>query len=554
MTPSPSQESVHQHRWWILGVLCLSLVLIVAGNSSLNVALPSIQRSLHSSPTQLQWMNDAYSMVFAVLLLPAGALADRFGRKTSLQFGLIVFALASLVATFGTTNWHLISMRALTGFGAAFIMPGTLSILTNVFRDPRERQRAIAIWAGFAGLGGALGPIISGLLLEHFAWGSVFFISVIIAAVALVAGTILLPNSSDPAEATLDPLGVLLAVGTVGFLLYGIIEAPTNGWLSPITIATVIVGLVIATGFVVWELRTAKPMLDIRLFKIRAFSIGSSTISLQFFAMYGLYFAMAQYLQISHGYSPLQAGLAGLPIGILGMVGAPLSATFVRRFGHRNVVAVGLLLSAGGLAIMAGVTPTTAFGILFIGFCLMGFGNGQSTAPSTTLIMASVPRAKSGVGSAVNDLSRELGGALGIAVLGSVMASVYANTIAHNAGVLASEAGTTVETTLSRAGQLAATNPAAANGLHHAAQVSFAQGFGAAMTAGAVILVLNALLVWVRGRGIDPHGEAPSPVATTGSTTTPTTETAQDPRPDVEPVVRRQDPDGGPADPLGQPA
>ncbi len=496
-------------------MLCLSLVLIVAGNSSLNVALPDIQASLGSSLTQLQWMNDAYSLVFAVLLLPAGALADRFGRKTSLQFGLVVFGVASLAATFGPATWQLIAARAATGLGAAFIMPGTLSILTNVFQNPRERQRAIAIWAGFAGLGGALGPVISGLLLEQFSWGSVFFISVVIALIALAAGAFLLPNSSDPHESTLDPIGVLLAVGTVGCLLYGIIEAPTNGWGSPETIVTVLVGLGVLAGFIAWELHNPKPMLDIRLFRIRAFSVGSSTISLQFFAMYGLYFAMAQYLQISHGYSPLQAGLAGLPIGILGMMGAPLSATFVRRFGHRNVVGVGLLLSAGGLAIMAGVSPTTTFGLLFIGFCLMGFGNGQSTAPSTTLIMASVPRAKSGVGSAVNDLSRELGGALGIAVLGSVMASTYRSHIAHNAGAMAAHAGTTVESTLHAAGHLAATDPHGAQMLHHAAQVSFAQGFGAAMLVGAIVLVLNAVLVWFRALHVDPAGEpaATSPAA-----------------------------------------
>ncbi len=512
MSAPLTEDRIQERRWWILAVLCLSLLLIVASNSSLNVALPSIQSSLGSSLSQLQWMNDAYSLTFAVLLLPAGALADRFGRKTSLQVGLVIFGLASLAAGFGTTSWHLISMRALTGLGAAFIMPGTLSILTNVFRDPRERQRAIAIWAGCAGLGGALGPVVSGMLLEHFNWGSVFLINVVIVVVALVSGSFLLPNSSDPDESVLDPVGVLLAIGALGGLLYGIIEAPVNGWGSSVTILTILVGLVILVGFIAWERRIPRPMLDVRLFKVRAFSVGSSTISLQFFAMYGLYFAVAQYLQISHGYSALQAGLAGLPIGILGMLGAPMSATFVRRFGHRRVVATGLLLSAGGLAVMSGVTPTTTFAVLFVGFCLMGFGNGQSTAPSTTLIMASVPRAKSGVGSAVNDLSRELGGALGIAVLGSVMSSVYRAHISHNAGSMAARAGTTIDATLHNAQGLASTDPAGAQILHHAAQLSFAEGFGVAMLVGAAVLVVNAALVWTRALHVDPHGN-PEPAA-----------------------------------------
>jgi len=503
---SPADDHIQARRWWILAVLCLSLLLIVAGNSSLNVALPDIQADLGSSPSQLQWIVDAYSMVFAVLLLPAGALADRFGRKTSLQVGLVVFAAASLAATYATATWQLIALRGLTGVGAAFIMPGTLSILMNVFRDLRERQRAIAIWAGCAGLGGALGLVATGILLEHYSWGSVFFISVVIAAIALAVGAVILPNSSDPHEAVLDPRGVVLAVGSVGSLLYGIIEGPANGWLSATTLGTVGAGVVLLAAFVWWELRNPHPMLDVRLFRVRAFSVGSTTITLQYFAMYGLYFAVTQYLQISHGYSPLQAALAALPIGAVGMVASPMSAQFVRRLGHRRVVGSGLVLSAIGLLLMGWVTPTTNYLVLFCGFVLMGFGNGQTTAPSTTLIMASVPRAKSGVGSAVNDLSRELGGALGIAVLGSVMSSVYRNNIADNVGVgaLVHHAGSTIETTL-RAASLAGPNTPAGQALLHAGKVTFAEGFGFAMILGACVLFANSLLVWVRAIAVSPH-------------------------------------------------
>lgn len=515
MPDAPLDDRIRARRWWILATLCLSLVLIVAGNSSLNVALPQIQAALGSSQSDLQWMVDAYSLTFAVLLLPAGALADRYGRKTSLQFGMVVFGVASLISIFATSNWQLIALRAVAGFGSAFIMPGTLSILSNVFHDPRERQRAIGIWAGFAGLGGAVGPIVSGLLLEHFDWNSVFVITLVLSVVALAAGAFLLPNSSDPHETRLDPLGVVLAVASVGALLYGIIEGPANGWTSPTTLGTVGTGLMLLVGFVAWETHNPDPMLDVRLFRNRAFSVGASTITLQYFATFGLYFAMAQYLQLSHGYSALQAGLAGLPIGILGMAGAPLSATFVRRYGHRRVVGIGLMLTAAGLGVMSTVTPTTTFALLFVGFCLVGFGNGQSTAPSTTLIMASVPRSKSGVGSAVNDLSRELGGALGIAVLGSVMSSVYRSRIAGNVGSpeLASLAGTSVDATL-RAAEHAGGPTGQA--LIHGAQTSFAEGFAMAMLVGSVVLLINAGLVWVRAIHVDPNHPL------TAESTTPT--------------------------------
>jgi MFS family permease len=370
-----------------------------------------------------------------------------------------------------------------------------------VFRDPRERQRAIALWAGCAGLGGALGPIATGVLLAHYDWPSTFFINVVICAVALVAGAFLLPNSSDPAETTFDPLGVLFAVGAVGLLLYGIIDGPSRGWSDPVTIAALLTGMALVVAFVLWERHNPRPMLDVRLFAVRPFQVGSTTITLQFFAMYGLYFAVAQYLQISHGYSPLRAAVACLPIGAVSMVSAWLSANMVRKYGNRVVVGSGLLLSAAGLAAMGWVTPTTTYLLLGAAFACMGFGGGQTNAPSTTLIMSSVPRAKSGVGSAVNDLSRELGGALGIAVLGSVLSSVYRSTVsahAHSAA-LAAKAGSSVDVTLHASQQAFANhNPAVGQALLHIAQTTFAHAFGVAMLLGAAILVLNSALVWAR--------------------------------------------------------
>jgi EmrB/QacA subfamily drug resistance transporter len=502
-----SDDHIHARRWWTLAVLCLSLVLIVAGNASLNVALPDISTRLGSSPSSLQWIVDVYGLVFAGLLLPAGALADRFGRKTALQGGLIVFAGAALAATFGSETWHLITARAAMGIGAAFIMPGTLSVLSNVFHDPSERRKAISIWAGFAGLGGALGTVVSGLLLAHYSWASTFLVNAPIAAVALIAGLWLVPNSSDPSEAILDPLGAILAVAGLGALLYAIIEGPTHGWLSPTTLGIFAVAVLVLGCFVWWELHTAHPMLDVRLFRNRSFAIGSSTITLQYMAMFGLYFALAQYLQLAHGYSALETAVIGLPIGIFAMIGAPLSAQNVARFGPRLVVGTGLFVSGGGLLVLAFTSSSTvAVGFIILGFSLVGLGNGQTTAPSTTLIMGSVPRAKSGVGSAVNDLSRELGGALGIAVLGSLMASIYRHDIIDRLGnlpsVMREQAQHSIVATFNVAEQVGRQgDPKAAAHIVRQGRDAFSDAFGKSMFIAALVIFVNAAIVWtLQGR------------------------------------------------------
>jgi MFS family permease len=340
--------------------------------------------------------------------------------------------------------------------------------------------------------------VLSGVLLRSFEWGSVFSINVVICVVAIAAGLALVPNSSDPHEAKLDPVGAVLAVAALTSVLYGIIEAPENGWGAPITGLTIAIGAIGLALFAWWEIRSTHPMLDIRLFRVREFNVGSLTITLEYFAGYGFFFVSVQYYQIAHGYSPLTAALLALPVGIFSMVGAPLSARFVERFGPRAVVGTGLLISALGLAMLGWVTPTTEAILLLVAAALIGMGLGQTTAPSTTLIMTSVPRAKSGVGSAVNDLSRELGGALGIAVLGSVLSTAYQHQ-AHSklAGIpgLPHGAGTSIFTTLDAAKQLP--GPAGA----HVADVAlstFSRAFGITMLAGAAVLALNSVLVWVR--------------------------------------------------------
>lgn len=503
--------TIYARRWWSLAVLCLSLVLIVAGNASLNVALPDIQERLGTSPSGLQWIVDIYALVFAGLLLPAGALADRFGRKTALQGGLVVFAVAAFSASFGTETWHLLAARAAMGVGAAFIMPGTLSILSNLFRDPAEKRKAISLWAGFAGLGGALGTVLSGLLLERFTWASTFLINAPIAIIALIAGLKLLPNSSDPREARLDPRGALLSMGGLAVLLIGVIEAPNHGWLSPTTLATIGASAVLLVVFVWWELRCDHPMLDVRLFKDRSFALGSSTITLQFMAMFGLFFALAQYLQLAHGYTALTTAFIGLPIGVFAMIGAPLSARTVGRYGPRRVVGSGLLVSASGLLVLAlTASPTVSVLVILAGFSLVGLGNGQTTAPSTTLIMGSVPRAKSGVGSAVNDLSRELGGALGVAVLGSVISSVYRNDISNRLSSLSPDIQDQARESIVATFNAAQANGPQAEFLVEQGKAAFSHAFSMAMLLGAAVILINSAIVW-KFQGRHHSAEAPGP-------------------------------------------
>lgn len=508
----PREAAIHSRRWFTLAVLCLSLVLIVAGNSSLNVALPSIQEHVGASPAALQWIVNIYSLIFAGLLLPAGALADRFGRKTALQGGLLVFGLAALAASFGTSTWHLIVARGMMGVGAAFIMPGTLSVLANVFHEPRERRKAISIWAGFAGLGGALGTVLSGLLLINGTWADTFRINAPIAGLALVAGLWLVPNSSDPHDATLDPLGVVLAISGTGALIFALIEAPSYGWFSAKTLGVLAAAILLLAAFAKWELHTDHPMLDVRLFSNRSFSLGSSTITLQFMAMYGLYFALAQYLQLGHGFSALRAAVLGLPIGIFAMVGAPISAVNVNRFGPRAVVGTGLLISGSGLVLL-GVTSssTVSMLVIVIGFSLVGLGNGQTTAPSTTLIMNSVPRSKAGVGSAVNDLSRETGGALGIAVFGSLLTYVYQSDIVNRLAAfpesVRDQARASVVSTFEMAKQIGAKGDhKTAETLVEAGRASFSHAFGRTMLYAAVVIFINAAIIWVLQEKYDTGG------------------------------------------------
>jgi EmrB/QacA subfamily drug resistance transporter len=422
------QAKAYDRRWAILAVLCFGLLVIVLDNSILNVALPTIQDDLNATSSDLQWIVDSYTLVFAGLLLTAGALGDKFGRRGALQIGFILFGIGSIASAMAATSGQLISTRAFMGIGGALIMPATLSIITNVF-PPGERSKAIGFWAGTAGLGGALGPLAGGFLVEHFYWGSVFLVNIPIVVIGLIAGVFLIPTSKDPSAPRLDPLGALLSIFGLALLLFAIIEAPHNGWTSSKTLGYGGVGIALLIAFGIWEAKSDHPMLDVTFFKKARFTAAAGAITLVFFSMFGSLFLLTQYFQFVLGYSPLQTGVRMIPFALAMMVVAPLSSKVVQRLGSKITVAFGLGLVTIGLLSMVGLQVDTPYSDIFWRLMLMSAGMGLTMAPATESVMGSLPIFKAGVGSAVNDTTRQVGGALGVAVIGSVLATTYGNQI-----------------------------------------------------------------------------------------------------------------------------
>src|ERR1700674_2573815 len=423
--PPKVSDVVHARRWWTLGTLCVALIVIGVDNTILNVALPSIVRDLNATGSQLQLMVDAYTIVFACLLLTDGSLGDRYGRRHALMFGLTWFGVSSALASTVSTPTQLIGARGLMGIGGAFIFPTTLSILTNTFRDPAERALAIGVWAGVFGVGIALGPLAGGLLVEQFGWGSVFLVNLPICAAAMLLAWRFVPNTSDRAESPLDPLGALFSIVGFLFLLYGIIEGPDRGWTSPVVLISLGVGAVFITLFGLWEWRNPSPMLDVRFFKNARFSAASATITLTFFGFYASTFLLTQYFQFILGYSPLKAGVLIVPTAVGLMIGSPLAPRLVNRAGTKRVVILGLGLVATGMACYASNTIMSSFWLGLVVRLITGLGFGITSAPVTESIMGSLPPSRAGVGSAVNDTTRQTGGALGVAVIGSIFAARY---------------------------------------------------------------------------------------------------------------------------------
>jgi EmrB/QacA subfamily drug resistance transporter len=410
-------------RWRLatLAVLCVTLLLTSLDTTILNVALPSIVRSLHATSSELQWIVDAYAVVFAGLLLTLGALGDRIGRKWVFMAGLVVFGAGSALAAFSDSPDRLTAARAVMGVGAAALMPCTLSILTNTFAAERERAAAIGIWSGTAGLGVAIGPILGGFLLVRFWWGSVFLINVPIAALGLLASVFLVPNSKNPAAKRSDPMGAVLSIAGFSLLLWAIIEAPDRTWTSPLVLGAFALSAAVLTAFVVWERRSTHPMLPMRFFRNRRYSAAIGSLAMVLFALLGMFFLLTQYLQFFLGFSPLRTGLAIAPIAVVLLVAAPSSVWLVRRVGTKLVVAGGMAFIAVGAGVLAGTSVHDGYARAVPAFALIGLGVGLALAPSTESIMGSLPLREAGVGSATSDTSMQLGGALGVAVLGTAL-------------------------------------------------------------------------------------------------------------------------------------
>ena len=495
--------AVYARRWQTLAVLCASLVIVIVGNTVLNVALPTLQEpdsagGLGASNTAIQWIVDAYGLVFAGLLFTAAALGDRFGRKGALQAGLVIFGLGSLLGAVADSSSVLIASRAIMGVGAAFVMPSTLSILSNVFPS-RERAKAIAIWAGISGSGAAIGPVASGFLLEHFWWGSVFLVNIPIIAAAIAAGWILIPKSKDSTQSPLDPVGALLSIGGLGALVYAIIEGPHHGWLSGSSALWFGAAAVFLVSFGFWEWNNRHPMLDLRLFQNPRFAVSSGGITLVFFAMFGSFFMLAQYLQGVIGYTPLGSAVRMLPFSVVMMVIAPNTPKLVRRLGANRRGALGLGFVVVGMLGTSIYGVDTAYWQLAITMCILAAGMAMTMTPMTTQLMAAVPRDRAGMGSATNDTTRELGGALGVAVLGSLLAGQFSSGVGEVVAGLSPEVRERAEGGLGgvfgliRDGEIPQN---LAGPLVATAKQSFVDGLGVATIVSSVVVAVAAVLVY----------------------------------------------------------
>ena len=498
--PDPSLVEEHeidpvtyQRRWAILAVLCTSLMIVIIGNTALNVAIPRLALDLGASTSRLQWMVDAYGLVFAGMLFTAGAIGDRFGRKGTLQAGLGLFLVGTTLAAFGDSSTTVIGARALMGLAAAFIMPSTLSILTNVF-PAHERAKAIGVWAGIAGGGGAVGPIASGFLLGHFWWGSVFLVNIPVIVLAFIAGKVLLPTSRDPERPPLDLPGAGLSIVGLVSLVYGIIEGPTHGWLSATTLATFMVSAVVLALFAWRETHTAHPMLDLRLFRDRRFSVASGGMTLVFFAMFGTFFLVSQYFQLVLGYSPFASGLFQLPMAAIMMTMAPLAPGLVAKYGVHRVVSTGLASVGVGLVLFSRLGVDSSIWLMYGPLLCLGGGMAITMAPLTAQIMSAVSLGKAGVGSAMNDTTRELGGALGVAVLGSLVTSQYTSSIDPHLTGLTGTDRSLAETGMTGAFQVAHQLGAAGNDLVLGAKEAFMDGVQVAALCGAIVVFIAAFL------------------------------------------------------------
>ncbi len=496
--PLHEDPRIHARRWFLLAMMCLSLVLVVMSVSGLVTAIPTMQEQLDASASQVQWILDAYAIVFAGSLLTAGALGDRFGRKRALLSGLVVFGLGALFGGLASSAEQVIAGRAVMGIGAALVMPATLSIITTIF-PPEERPRAIAMWAGFAGAGGAIGPIVSGALLGRYWWGSALLVNLPLVALTFVAIWTFAPESRDETQTPLDPVGAVLSLAGLSALVYAIIQGGEDGFANASVVAASVLAIATLGAFVEWERRSSHPMLPLTLFKDRRFSLGSGVITVSFFALFGFFFLATQYLQFARGYSPFLAGAALLPLPVMFVVLSAPSAGLAARYGAARVMATGLVIVGAGFVMVSTFEPGTSYLLVATALAVLGAGMGITAAPATGELMSAVPMSKAGVGSAVNDTTRELGGALGIAILGSIANSAYRASIDLGGLGLSSTARSLGADSIGGAARITGAVPGAA-AVHARAASAFTDAFNVATIVSIAVVTTAALAVLVFGR------------------------------------------------------
>jgi len=489
MTPRTS------HRGAALAVLCLAAFTINLDTTIVNVALPSLVRELGATTSQLQWIVDAYLLTFAALVLAAGTLGDRFGRKGTLLSGLAVFGTASAVGGLVSSPTALVAVRALMGVGAALMFPATLSIISNLYTERDERARAIGLWGAMTGLGVAVGPLAGGWLLEHFWWGSIFIAMAPVAALGVLAGALFVPTSRDPATPPVDLGGLLLSTLTMGTLVFTIIEAPNRGWTAPATIGGFAAAAIGAVVFLAWERRRLHPMLDISLFRNLRFTAASGSITASFFALAGFSFLITQYFQFLKGYSPFSTGLRVLPVAISVAVGSIAGVRLSVRLGNKAVVAAGLAMVGTGFAWVSAASLATPYLEIVGQMIVIGVGMGFVSAPATEAIMGVVSKEKAGIGSAVNDATRELGSTLGVAIIGSIYASLYASGVEAAPRSLPRPAVHAASESIGSALAVSHQLGPAGNSLLDAARTAFFDGFHVGCLIAAGVLFIGAAFV-----------------------------------------------------------
>jgi EmrB/QacA subfamily drug resistance transporter len=521
MTKTPGGEvlnispQAYARRWKTLIVLSMALLVIGLDNTILNVALPSLQEEFDASTSTLQWMVDSYLLVFAGLLLTMGTLGDRFGRKLALQVGLAIFGGASLCVLLVDTSGQLIAVRSIMGIGGALIMPATLSIISNVF--PREeRAKAIGVWSAMAAIGIGLGPLTGGLLLEYFSWTSVFLVNVPIALTAFLLAFPLVPESRDPKPGAFDFAGAGLSIGALGTLVWGLIEAPERGWTDPLILSSFVAAAAFAAAFIRWELRIAEPMLKLSYFRNPRFSLASMGIAVAFFSLFGAIFATTQFLQDARGYSAIGAGATMVPLTLGLLMGAGSSSLkLVPKFGTTRIVTAGLVGQSLLLASTMLWSPGMSVWYLLFWFWAIAFCMGWVMAPATASVMGAVPKEKSGVASAMNDVTRQVAGALGTAVIGSLITTYYTSRIDEHTAALSDTARTSAEESIGQANAVASTLPADQGAhLSDAAATAFTDALGLAFLVASTAALLGAIAVkrWLPPR---PAAEEPQAEETT---------------------------------------